>query len=464
MSISNNALKNISPDGIARVPSAYKIEEITITNAKGVAIDIQNITKEVLITESIYSPTIICEISVLDESNILETLPMYGLETIHVKIVQIANSKEQQGEEFEIDRVFYVTEYPVYGRARREHSQVWTARGVSYHAWKNPTLKISRGYVGPIAAEINKIGEESFGLVTNLHGEPISEGRGIINIQTPLQAIEWFRRRLFEEDGCCFYYYETIQNDPNEVILASHSAITSRGIHERYYDTRDYNVNVATPEDYHARKQRVLESASMLKLSKAIPSRAGTFAAESIFVDLANRSFFKRYYEYKRDFPTGKMLYTKNILDAPSDFKFPDNPKQIEPTSLEPDPKPNDEDLNALPFAHMNYTSLNSEAFFDSTLQNYNVWSHTHSDILNAFPGVFDTLVHDITIHGDFELNPGKVVELMLPKAADPAHTGTDDLWDNHLSGKYIVVSAIHRFKNQEYTTSFRAKRDSFTL
>ena len=460
----SNILKNVSPGGVARTPSAYKIDKVVITNAKGEAIDIQTISKEILITESIYSPTLVCEISVLDESNILETLPIYGLETVHIKIVQIANTQEEGGEEFEIDRVFYITEYPVYGRARREHSQVWVLKGISFHAWQNPLLKISRGFAGPIADEIFKIGKEAFGLETLIQGAPISEGRGIINIQTPLQAIDWFRRRLFEEDGCCFYYYETIQNEPNEINLTSHSVLSSGEVHERYFDTRDYNVDVATAEDFLARKRRILESSSTLKLSKALPAQGGAFASENNFLDLSNRSFFKQYYDYEEDFPIDKTIYDTSILESPPEFDFEPDPAQIESTSVVPEPIPNEVKLNTKFFSHMEHMSLNSDAFYNSDLQNYNVWSHEKVDVLNAFPGIFNTLVHDIVIFGDFELNAGKVVELMMPKAADPAHTGIEELWDKHLSGKYIVISAIHRFKNQEYTTSFRAKRDSFTV
>ena len=460
-------LKNVNPGGIAQVPSAYKIEEVTITNAEGVAINIRPIVRDIEIIESMYSSTMMCKVTLLDESNIAETLPIYGLETVYIHITRIEGSKdknegnvEEEGDFHEIERLFYVTDYPLFGRARREKTQVWTVSGVSFHAWKNPLMRISRGYAGPISDEIVKIAEDAFGLETLVKGGPITEGQGIINIQSPLQAIEWFRRRLYEADGCPFYFYEHTQLEPNEILLESHSSIAGKAPYETYTDSRDFNVEVATPEDYEARVRRMVDVTSMLKLSKIVPAREGSFGSENNFLDLATKTFFKRYYDYEGKFPIGKTIHGTNILKAPPDFNFEG---KFEPGGGSPSVFKNEENLNGQFYAHMEHMSLNSEAYLDSDLQNYMQFSHDQIDVLNAFPGVFNTLMHEVTIHGDFELNPGKVVELKFPKAADPAQTGIRDLIDNNLSGKYIVISTIHRFKDQEYYTSFRAKRDSFS-
>ena len=458
-----DALKNINPSGIAAIPSAYKLEEVTITNKDSVAINLASVVAEIEITESIYSPTMICKISVLDESNILETLPIYGLETLHVRISRIqggdAEERGVQGSFQEIDRVFYVTEYPLFGRIRRERAQVWSMVGVSHHAWKNQLMRISRGYSGTITNEIVKIGKDAFGLTTNILGGAESKGQGIINIQTPLQAIDWFRRRLYEPDGTPFYYFESLQSKPTEISLESHSAIASKPPHSRYVDSRDFNVPAGTLEDYEARKERMVNVSSTLKLSKLSPARTGAFASENQFLDLATKTFTKKYYDYSM-FPLDSTLHGTSILKSPPPFEFQGD---IENRAGAPTPIPNEENVETEYFSHMEHLSLNSEAYLDSSLQNYMQWSHTHVDILNAFPGVFDTLMHEIVVHGDFELNAGKTVTLKFPKAADPNQTGKDKLYDESLSGKYIVLSAIHRFKDQEYYTDIRVKRDSFS-
>ena len=79
-----------------------------------------------------------------------------------------------------------------------------------------------------------------------------------------------------------------------------------------------------------------------------------------------------------------------------------------------------------------------------------------------------NTYVHDVKLFGDFYLNAGRKIELKFPKAVDPeerqALTNDNDKFDNHLSGKYIITSAIHTIEGGEYYTDVRVKRDSFSL
>jgi hypothetical protein len=449
-------LKNTRPDGTAAVPSAYKLEEVTITNKIGEAVDIWGVVKDVSFIESIYSPSIVCTVTVKDESNLIESLPMYGLETIKIKI---SRKQGEEGVVQTLERLFYVTDYPLFGRPRQEHMQVWTITGTSFHAWKNPLIKISRWYEGPIVDQIVKIGEDAFGLKVLVEGDADPDGKGIINIQTPLHAIDWFRRKLHEAGGEPFYFYETCQSNPNEINLRSHTILTNQAPHNQYYDARTFNELSGTQKDYDQRKQRIVDVSSELKFSKFNQIYKGTFGAENTFVDIATRKFSKMFYGYTADFPIDKTINKTNILEPPPTFEFPEGQRGGgAPTVTE-----NKEAIEEEFFSFQEHLSRNSEAFFDTPLQNYTEWYYEKSKILTAFPGVFNTLAHDVTVFGDFELNAGKMVELFFPKAADPGTTGKDNLWDENLSGKYLVMSTIHRFKDQEYYTEFRAKRDSFS-
>lgn len=450
-------LKDIDIDAVAYSPHAFYIEELLLTNKEGIVVDIQYLQKEISITESIYSSTIILQLSIKDESNLIETMPIYGLETVFLKM------RRKQGyfgtPQF-IERLFYVTEYPLYGKARNENVQAYTITAISFHSWKNPLIKISRFYNGPIVDQIVKIAKDAFKLKVLVNGKADPDGRGIINIQNPLQAIDWFRRRLHEAEGQPFYFYETNQNKPNEIFLESHSEIAAKPVHYTYYETRMYQEDsVGTQKDYDEKRAKIVESNSDLKISKFIPMPTGTWGSENNYLDIAKRKFFKKFYNYSADFPRGSTIYGTDILEPPADFEFPDAP----PPPGSPKPVENKEKIEEEYFAYQEHMSLNSEAFFASPFQNYNQWSHEKVFIMNAFPGVFNTLVHEIKVYGDFELNAGKTVELFFPKSADPNVTGGEK-WDKNLSGKYIVISAIHRFKDQEYFTEIKVKRDSFVV
>jgi len=448
-------LKNISPDGVALTPAAYELEEITICNKDGKAVDVQYQVQEITITESIYSPTLICTVSLSDESDLIEVLPVYGMETIYLKIKRQMMSGGSQ----EFEHTFYVTDYPLYGRpSNREHMQAWSVTGVSKHVWKNPMLKLSRAYDGKISDQIVKIAKDAFELTVNYEGDCEAVGRGIINMQTPMKAMDWFRRRMHDpEEGAPYYLFQSIENGEDNCTLTSHTKLVKGSPHNSttYTDSRTYTAEAGTPADFNQRKHKIIGISSSLKLSKFTPISQGTWGSQTQHVDLATRTFGKEYYTYKDDFKIEKTLLGSDL------FK---EPKHNEHTggggggSGSPTIKKNEEKPEEEFYACLNCLSRNSEAYEKDT-QNYIEWTYEKLGLMRAYPGVFNTLHHTITLFGDLELNAGKIIDLQFPRAGDPMLTG--GVVDEFLSGNYLVTSAIHRFKNQEYYTEVKVKRDS---
>jgi len=452
-------MRNITADGTALTPDAFMLEEVSICTAKGEAIDLQYAVQEIIITESIYSPTLICTVKVKDESNILEALPLYGLETIYVKIKR---KMGPSGSSQEFERTFYITDYPLYGRAPlREHVQAWSVTGVSKAMWQNPMFKISRGYKGKISDEIVKIAKDAFKITVNYEGEANSEGQGIINIQTPMRAMDWFRRRLHDDDGSPYYLYDTLQSEKDTLELKSHAKLVEGKPHnsQPFIDTRTFSHPAGSAADFNQRRHKIISISSELKLSKFLPIAAGTWGSETNYVDIALRQFGKKHYSYKDDFPfKDKTLLKTDLFEEPvynESVRGGGGGGGGSPTINKNEEKPSDEF-----YSSVTTLARNSEAFEDEGLQNYMEWSWEKSSIVKAFPGVFNTLHHEVQLFGDLELNAGKIIELAFPKAGDPMNVGGNV--DEYMSGNYLVTSAIHRFKGQQYFTEVKVKRDSF--
>ena len=72
-------------------------------------------------------------------------------------------------------------------------------------------------------------------------------------------------------------------------------------------------------------------------------------------------------------------------------------------------------------------------------------------------------------LSGDPELRPGKLIEIKLPLSSDTSldklTSIADGRYDRYLSGKYLIVSAIHRFSNKDgYFTEVKIKRESSAM
>ena len=186
-------------------------------------------------------------------------------------------------------------------------------------------------------------------------------------------------------------------------------------------------------------------------MNKSIQSRRGAFASTNRYLNYSDKTYTKFEYGYDKDFIDKKpTLEGKSILS--DEFL-------IEGDSL-------------LDFveSHCEYISVNSKAFEGDQAKNYNEESKTSRHFINAYNSLFNTFTHDIRLHGDFKLNAGRKIILEFPKAIDPsiyrdfADKPSTKHFNEFLSGKYLITSAIHEFENDEYYVNLRLKRDSFSI
>ena len=442
--------RNILEQGTkeALLPEGFNCKEIILRNHAGVERDIKQIVVKFSLTESLYSHSVIAKFSVKDTTNFFEKFPITGQETVQLKLERKTTFTDSEAPET-IDLLFFVTEYPVYGRSG-QHTQVYSFSGIAPHAFGSSFRKISRSYNGLTSEEIRKIlvndcqlPEENF----RLTGDPISTAKGLITRQSPLKAAAWFLSKTFDEALAPFFCFHTIWN---KVQLSSYTSLISQEPYETYIHTTGFSQNAQTEQDYIERSTRILEIASELNLGKVFQGQAGAFASNNNSLDLTNKTYTKYDYAYNKDLKSkGNSLERGTVLS-----------RFFQTASTE---------IDTLAEAHSEYISLNSGAF-DGTQQNMNALRTQTRGITRAYHEILDTTQHELVLHGDMGLNPGRVIELKLQRTMDPQNfqdlleKNPRDIWDEHLSGKYLITSAIHTFEDGKYFTNVKVKRDSFSI
>ena len=443
--------KNIVENNLALTPSAVKIEYINITNHKGELREVKNICVKTEIRESIFTPYLNLRLEFSDATNLLETFQMIGQETIKIKLIR----REPDGteEEHSIELDFVVTDYPTYGKGQSENLQVFVINAISTHAYKSTFKKISRSYSGTATDEIKKIFEEDLELNTSFknYGEDVSRHRGVINIQQPLDAIEYFRRIAYDGSNSPFYLYQLLNGDISFVSLATLFG-DANTVYRTYYDARSFSAKTpndpssadrAPDQDYEQRKSRILEVSSNLNLAKLQQADKGAWASRNDFLDWSDKSSTRQEFNYDS---IGSRIETNTPLST--NFKVFGQP------------------LNEIPEQHLEHIAVNSAAFKDE--DNYGLMRKQNVAKRNSYESLMNTISHDIKLFGDFYLNPGRKIELKFPKAIDPQERANllddDEKFDEHISGKYIITSAVHSIEGGEYFTDIRVKRDSFKM
>lgn len=444
----NNVSRNIdSGTNKSIIPGAYKIKSVLFFNHAGEELEIQNIVTKITITESIYSNTLICKANVRDTTNLVEDFPLIGQERVRIKFER----RGEDGTDKVLDLEFYITEYPLYGRGREKHVQVFSFTGISKHAYVSRFKKISRAFEGLTSDEISNIITKDLGSDKFvLNSPPISRFKGTINTQTPLDAAEWLRKKTFDNKQAPYYLYQTINGDIN---LSSHTELVEQEKYLDYYSSRDFNHQPNTEEDYLERKHRILEITSDLKLGKIFQAIDGAYSSENFYLDIGNKTFTSTEFSYG-------LNEKKQPSPPPSLGK-----KQPFSSSFLIE----DELINNKFQSHHEYISTNAFAF-DTTDRNYNEMKKESGGITKAFVENLETITHDLKLFGDFDLNAGKVIGITLPRAVEPdiqrdvVGKTQNGYVDEHLSGKYLITSSIHIFENGEYFTQVKIKRDSFTI
>ena len=421
------------------IPSAYQIKHIKLLNHKGEDLDIQNIVVRTTITESLYSPTLILKLGIKDSTNLFETHSLMGQEIIQIKMDYINHKGEQQ----DLDLEFYVTEYPDYGRTdRQENTQVFTIGGISKQAYISNLKRISRSFNNNPVKEIKQIFKSVLLFPENkfiTDAESSGQVKGIITYQSPFAACEWLRKMSYDINFAPFYLYQTLDGNMNLNSLSG--LLNGTDTPKEYIKATLFSGSGGDETDAEERSKRIISAESKLGLSKLKQAKNGAWGSRAHALDLSRKSFTNEPYSYNSD-------YKKNIS------LLPGNSALSSEFLIEAEP------LEKFPHAHEQFLSTNVDAF-DGVLKNCNDSNSKSRLKQNAYNSVIDTYTHDVKLFGDFQLNPGKVINLKFPKAIDASiDNTTTDLFDNNLSGDCLITSVVHRFEDGEYYSHVRCKKD----
>ena len=478
-----------------RVPSAYSIDSIMLTNHNGRIIDIQKIVTDFTLTESIYHPGLILSLNVKDVVNFMEEFRLTGHETITVNLSRKTYIPGNKGnikiDDQKLSHLFYVSEYPLYGKFENR-VQVYTIKGVSKHIFMSKFKKISRAYSGDIKnfvrdVLINDLNVSSSAIEMTEDNTDIV--KFIVPNLSPIDAIQWALRRAYDSHGSPFYCYETLGG---KIKIDSHTDFNRRSNVEPYREYKEgrfFSFEPGSLEDYDERRSRIMDLSSDLRMSKFLSGANGAYASKSIYVDIATKQIVTTEFDYNSEFTNMAKIGNFSTLSqrfAPEDIyagksytpdrSFSERAEEIKAGRAR--------SLSDFKNSNINYISLNTKAFDKTTdvaektsfvrkfesIPNYH--KSTVSSRINIAQSVtenLETVVHDFTVSGDFELNCGKVVLLKIAASSDPKADVKDERAkinnpgaDRFFSGNYVVTSIIHNFA-EDYFSSVRVKTDSFS-
>ena len=125
----------------------YSIDSAKLTSSTGEVLEFKDLITAVDIYESLLSPYIKVELTIVDSSNLLEVAPIIGQEKVEIQITE-ANKK--------IKKTFYVGSIANYVRANGSAS-MYVMKLITPEQMMNSLMLVSQSYTGLVSDSIEKI-------------------------------------------------------------------------------------------------------------------------------------------------------------------------------------------------------------------------------------------------------------------------------------------------------------------
>lgn len=417
----------------AASPSSYTLSECILTTSMGESFDLRGMVTNITITESIYMPSIDAELIVLDGVNLLEELKINGDEKINLTIARISlDGKIREKHKHE----FYIAEIVGYSRTNPGNAS-YMFRCVSKHAYVNNTKTLNRSVKGTIGSIIKTICSKDLHIDSknlDINTSTDREISAIIPKLRPIATISWLNENAFTATSAPFYFYETLKSG---VKYKSYDDFIAEDPKTEFKHTPVLKTTIGSDDYFTETAKRIRKLSSEFNLSKYISTSDGAFAATTHSVDIATKSH------------SSPQIFNFDKINTINSFKpYPDRKSNAQYGNSK---------INELITGKNYYINENSLAYNDG--YNYHNPTKTHIARCQSYLSIEDTISHDITVSGNFNLECGNILDLKFNKTNMQDNTSQPK--DKMLSGNYLVTTIIHEF-GDEYTQKIEVKTNSF--
>jgi hypothetical protein len=463
-----NSPKVLNADGKPLVPGTYEIEKIALKRADlARELDITRLITDMTITEELFSPVMVVKMTVSDTANsedkIFKTYSEYfqGHEVIEISLrfIDINDSKTIKFEcgvrdysDFELDNeglytgTFVITAVDNFAILSR-FQQISFGVGQPHDDSKRGKTTIE--HIALIFKKYLKLNDSSFDYSTSFVNTICDTRiRAVIPYCTPLQAIEWLRLKSFDKDKSPFFVYGIFNNLNNKpirkIMMKSWNWLINRNLNQPYRKfVKKYNDETYSDDNsrYNFEKQRLLEfttDTTKNELNKFLQGEYNTIVKT---IDYAGGVF--DYDDNVGYVPSLEQSLTNTLTIQQYKNRFDKN-KRLRDSYIET-LKLSSRDIAIYEPAIVSHKSQplydNSGDLTDATqIRNW------HSRTARFFSTKIDNEQSEIVVYGDINLNPGKILEIIVDK----------DSIKSSRNSFYIIIASVHSFVDGRYINRLR--------
>ena len=436
-------------------PGAFELSDVILISYQSFdgagtpkRLSIRSLVQELSIYESIDGKFLSGDMTLLDGTNAIQTLPITGFERVEFFFRTPGTDK---GFDFSVKTGHPMFVYSLKNRSGvNPRSQIYTLKFVSMEAIRNHQTRISQAFTGQIDQMVTDICYNYLKTKKDLMVEDTkSNHKFVMPRLKPTKAIEQLRKNArslhYENSGFLFYENGDGFNFKSYEGLFCKKDGSPRPV-KAHYSPKVKNIG----EDPVYALQSVEDFTILQQFDTLNNTANGVYASRLITHDLYNKTFEELDFDYNKEY--GKENHLEQ--DANGDKRS---------------------DNGILPF--FNYDNGDTfgnknegKIYYQSeTAKVHNTHELPQSkDILQKRISqhiATNSLIIEITAPGTTELRVGDIVNFTLPKYAPFSKEDTKDN-DKYLSGRYLISAARHHVStlNKRHTLALELIKDSFNV
>lgn len=406
----------------------YSINSAKVTSSTGEVVEFKDLIAGIDIYESLLSPYIKVELTIVDSANFMESVPIIGQEKIELSILEGNNV---------VNRTFYIGGMSNYIKANNQ-AAMYVLKLITPEQMMNDLLLVSQSFSGSIDETIEQIVKDYLNSKIKVKDKTKGAYSVVIPNWNPFQAIDWLARRAINDKKMPFAFYETFQDGFK---LESYETMFKKEIYNNY--VHKGGTTAESDAENQAASYNVAFEYDLRDFANTHKNiLRGTFGAGMWTVDIATKSYKFVKYDYLEDFKKKQHLDKKEFLN--SDFKIKN--KKIS-------------EYDAVHYV----VNKNSFAFGkDKTLGNSNYNGDVEFTKLETDPFIYQLTLNkmNLAVRGRIDLTPGKIIDFAVDKTKPMVYGNTKDE-NEYISGKYLILNTHHKMSSGKFVTVFDAVRDS---
>lgn len=403
----------------------YSIDSAKITSSTGETVEFKDLIAGVDIYESLLSPYIKTELTIVDSANLMEALPIIGQEKVELSITE-GNST--------ITRTYYVGGLSNFVKANNQ-AVMYVLKLITPEQMMNSLLLVSQSYTGTIDQAVEQIVKDYLKSKIKTKESSLGNYSVVIPNWNPFQAIDWLTRRAMSPKKMPFAFYETWADG---FIFESYESMFKKKIYNSF--VHKGGTNAESDAENQAAAYNVAFEYDLRDYSNTYKNTLrGAFGSGMWVVDIATKSYKFITYDYEKDFSKKDHLDSQGFLN--SNFKV------------------DGKSLNQYDAMH-HVVNKNTKAFGEKALNNYN--NEAEFTKLETDPFVYQLTLNkmNLSVRGRCDLSPGKIIDFAVDKTKPMVHGNVKDE-NEYISGKYLVLNTHHKMASGKFVTIFDAVRDS---